>query len=232
MTGSLNQAANQLPPGEIVTIFGTGFGPEKLVPLQLSADNKFVTTALAQTRALFDGVPAALLYAVDGQLSAVVPYGMGGNSTTLLQVESNGVSSDPVTLAVSPSSPAIFTADSSGKGPGAILNVNLSLNTAANPAVKSAFVIIYATGEGLTAPTGADGKLTAVPYPAPVLPVTVKIGGLDAEVSYAGGAPGLVAGLIQINARVPAQAPSGVAVPVSIRIGNVESQAGVTLAIR
>ena len=234
-TGVANAASfvpGPIAPGEIVTIFGTGFGPEKLVPLQLSGDNKFVTTALAQTRALFDGVPAALLYAVDGQLSAVVPYGVGGNSTTLLQVESNGVSSDPVTLAVSPSSPAIFTADSSGKGPGAILNVNLSLNTAANPAVKSAFVIIYATGEGLTAAPGADGKLASVPYPVPVLPVTVKIGGLDADVSYAGGAPGLVAGLIQINVRVPAQAPSGVAVPVTIRIGNVESPAGVTLAIR
>ena len=55
---------------------------------------------------------------------------------------------------------------------------------------------------------------------------------LDADVSYAGDAPGLVAGLIQINARVPAQAPSGSAIPVTIRIGNSESQAGVRLAIR
>lgn len=224
--------AGPVAPGEIITIFGSGFGPEKLVPLQWNADNKFVTTALARTRALFDGIPAALLYTVDGQLSAVVPYSVGGKSTTLLQVEFNGVSSDPVTLAVSPSSPAIFTADSSGKGPGAILNANLSLNTAANPAAKSAFVVLYATGEGLTAPSGVDGKLAEAPYPAPRLPVKVTIGGLDAEVSYAGGAPGLVAGLIQINARVPAQAPSGATVPVSIKIGDAESPAGVTLAIR
>ena len=224
--------AGPIAPGEIITIFGTGFGPEKLVSLQLSANGRFVTTALSQTRVLFDGVPAALLYAVDGQLSAVVPYSVGGKSTTLLQVESYGLSSDPVMLQVSASSPAIFTVDSSGKGPGAILNANLSLNTPASPAVKGAFVIIYATGEGFTAPAGVDGKLAIAPYPAPMLPVKVTIGGLDAEVSYAGGAPGLVAGLIQINARVPAKAPSHAAVPVTIKIGNVESPVGVTLAIR
>jgi uncharacterized protein (TIGR03437 family) len=112
------------------------------------------------------------------------------------------------------------------------LNQDSSVNTAAAPAEKNAFVVIFATGEGLTNPAGSDGKLAVVPLAKPVLPVTVKIGGIDAEVSYAGGAPGLVAGVIQVNARIPAQAPSGDAVPVTIKIGSAESQAGVTLAIR
>jgi uncharacterized protein (TIGR03437 family) len=92
--------------------------------------------------------------------------------------------------------------------------------------------VIFATGEGATSPVGVDGKLAAVPLPKPVLPVSVKIDGIDAEVAYAGGAPGLVAGVIQINARVPATVAAGNAVPIVIKIGTAESQAGVTLAIR
>jgi uncharacterized protein (TIGR03437 family) len=219
-------------PGEIVTIFGSGFGPETLAPLQLSADQLSITKILAETRALFDGVAAPLIYSVAGQLSTVVPYNVGENSTTQLRLEYKGTLSDTATLPVAASAPGIFTLDSSGKGPGAILNQDSSVNTAAAPAEKNAFVVIFATGEGLTNPAGSDGKLAVVPLAKPVLPVTVKIGGIDAEVSYAGGAPGLVAGVIQVNARIPAQAPSGDAVPVTIKIGSAESQAGVTLAIR
>ena len=63
-------------------------------------------------------------------------------------------------------------------------------------------------------------------------PVTVTIGGISAQVQYAGGAPGAVAGLTQINAVVPANAPTGPSVPVVIQIGTWQSQAGVTMAVQ
>jgi len=66
----------------------------------------------------------------------------------------------------------------------------------------------------------------------PKLPVTVRIGNVDAPVVYAGSAPGLVAGLIQINARIANNTPLGDAVPVVISIGGVQSQPGVTMVIR
>jgi uncharacterized protein (TIGR03437 family) len=68
--------------------------------------------------------------------------------------------------------------------------------------------------------------------PKPNLPVSVKIGGLDAEVLYAGGAPGSVAGLLQVNVRVPPGVVSGNAVPVVLTVGGVSSQPGVTMAVR
>ena len=56
--------------------------------------------------------------------------------------------------------------------------------------------------------------------------------GVVAEVQYAGAAPGLIAGVIQVNILIPAEAPSGEAVPITLTIGQTESRAGVTMAIR
>jgi len=94
-------------------------------------------------------------------------------------------------------------------------------------------VQIFATGEGLTDPAGVDGRLTPANVTLrPKLLPTVRIGNLDAPVTYAGSAPGLVAGLIQINARIATTAPLGAAVPVVVTIGGVQSQPGVTMVIR
>ena len=62
--------------------------------------------------------------------------------------------------------------------------------------------------------------------------VSVTVGGLPAETLYAGTAPGLLAGLLQLNVRIPEGAPSGSAVPVALTIGNATSQPGVTVALR
>jgi uncharacterized protein (TIGR03437 family) len=78
-----------------------------------------------------------------------------------------------------------------------------------------------------------DGKITAEPLPKPRLPVSVRIGGVDVQVPlYAGAAPGSVAGLVQVNVRVPNNVTSGNAVPVLLRVGNFESPAQVTMAVR
>jgi uncharacterized protein (TIGR03437 family) len=62
----------------------------------------------------------------------------------------------------------------------------------------------------------------------------VSIGGKQATVAYAGAAPGFVAGVLQVNARVPDDlAVSGLAlVPVVITVGAASSQANVTLAVQ
>jgi uncharacterized protein (TIGR03437 family) len=61
--------------------------------------------------------------------------------------------------------------------------------------------------------------------------VTVSIGGIDAPVEYAGAAPGEVAGLLQVNASIPLNAPTGPAVPISLTIRNAISPAGATIAV-
>jgi uncharacterized protein (TIGR03437 family) len=51
-------------------------------------------------------------------------------------------------------------------------------------------------------------------------------------VSYAGSAPGLVAGVLQVNVVVPEGVPEGDAVPLVVKVGEMESQPGVTMVVR
>ena len=217
-------------PGELVTLFGTGLGPSTLVGLSLTRPG-FVDAFLADTLVYFDDVPAPLIYVSSGQTSVIVPYTVAGRSTTQMVVEFQGRRSSAVTLPVAPAAPALFSFNASGKGGGAILNQDSSINTPSNPAEKGSIVVLFGTGEGQTDPPGVDGKLAAGVFPKPVLPVAVRIGGLTAEVLYAGAAPGLVAGVFQVNARVPAEAPSG-NVPVVVTVGGVSSQAELTVAVQ
>jgi uncharacterized protein (TIGR03437 family) len=224
-------APGPVAPGEIVTIFGVGLGPVTLTSLRI-VDGQ-VSATLAETEVFFDNLPAPLVYVAANQLSAIVPYAVAGTTEAKVQVEYRGARSDAVRVGVAPSAPGIFSVDSTGKGQGAILNQDYSVNSAANPAEQGSVVLIYATGEGETDPQVADGRLASPEVlPRPKLPVTVKIGGLEAEVLYAGAAPGQVVGLLQVNARVPAGAPSGSAVPVVLTIGAASSQPGVTLAVK
>jgi uncharacterized protein (TIGR03437 family) len=62
--------------------------------------------------------------------------------------------------------------------------------------------------------------------------VKVTIGGKEGTVLYAGGAPGLVAGLVQVNVRVPADVVAGDAVPVVMSVGTATGAAGVTISVR
>ena len=92
---------------------------------------------------------------------------------------------------------------------------------------------LVATGTGVTKPASKDGVLTPMAN-APVIsqPVTVTMGGQNADVLYQGAAPGLVAGVSPINARVPAGVTRGSAVPVTITVGGVPSLNTVTMAVK
>lgn len=219
-------------PGEIITIFGSGLGPSTLVGLQLDSRG-YVSTSLAGTQVLFDGVAAPLLYTLAGQVSAVVPYAVTGKTSTQLQVRYQGQNSKSITIPVTSVVPGIFTIDASGKGPGAILNQDGTVNSAGNPAAVGSYVFVYATGEGQTAPGGIDGKPGDAPAPTPIAhPVTATVGGVDAQVQYAGGVPGLVAGVLQVNVLVPQGVATGDSVPIVLSMGGQSSQANVTLSIR
>lgn len=217
-------AAGPVSPGLIVSVFGTGFETGSITTYQLTPDRTALTQVLAGTRLLFDGAAAPMIYTSDGQLNAIVPYAVAGKTSTEVQVEFLGVRSNALTIPVQAASPAIF--------PGAVLNQDYAVNGITSPADRGSIVQIFATGEGQTIPAGTDGKLAVPPLPRPASPVRVLIGGLEAEVLYAGGAPGLVAGLIQINARVPREVVVGPSIPVVIEIAGKASPAGVTIAVR
>jgi len=233
-SGVVNAAsylAGPVAPGEIITIFGSGLGPTGVVTFQLDSSGHF-PTILAGTQVLFDGVAAPLLFVQAGQIGAIVPYEVSGEASTQIQIKTANQSSPSVVIPVVPAAPGIFAADSSGKGPGAILNQDGSLNSINNPAAVGSYVFVYATGEGQTNPPGVDGTLDGSPAPLPVLKVTATIGGIAAPVEYAGGVSSLVAGILQVNVQIPQGVTPGSPTPIIITIGGAETQPGLTAAIR
>jgi uncharacterized protein (TIGR03437 family) len=225
-------AASLLPgpvaPGELVTLIGSAIGPASVQ----QSTGPSSGTVLGGTSVLFDGAAAPLLYASPDQINAIVPYSVAGNATTQVTVTAQGKTIASVTLVTAATAPSIFTLDSSGVGPGAILNQDSSVNSQSNPASKGSVISIYASGAGQTYPPGVDGQISGAVLPTPTLPVSVQIGGQNAIVLYAGAAPELVAGVLQVNVLVPSDVSSGPAVPVVLTVGGTTSQPGVIVAIR
>jgi uncharacterized protein (TIGR03437 family) len=65
----------------------------------------------------------------------------------------------------------------------------------------------------------------------PVLPVTVTVGGVAAEVADARVPAGQTAGVIAVTVRVPEGVEPGAAVPLAVQVDQAVSQAGVTIAV-
>jgi len=194
IVNAASMSAGPIAPGEIVTIFGSGFDP-------------------AQTQLFFDGNPAKVFFIDATQINALAPATLVPNSNTEISIQVDGTSVADWLAPVASASPALFTLGN-GTGPAAANNRDGSINSQSNPAARGSAVSLWATGQG-----------------ADLSAVSVTIAGYQADVLYAGPAPGFQ-GLMQINARVPAGfLPPGIQ-PVVLSIGEAQSQPGVTLAIR
>jgi uncharacterized protein (TIGR03437 family) len=218
-------------PGEILSLFGSSLGPAAGLGARLDSADRLATT-VGDVSVRFDGIAAPLAFVQSDQINAIVPYGLAGKQAGGLEIEYRGLKSSIVTVPVAASAPGIFTADSSGRAQAAAFNEDGTPNSVANPARRGSILVFYGTGGGQMSPPGLDGAMTPDASTKPLLPVTARIGGVEAEVLYAGGVPTLVSGLLQFNVKVPDNSPTGSAVPLSITIGEASSQPGVTVSIQ
>ena len=188
-----------ISPGEILSIFGSGFN--------------------ADAKVSFDGTAAPILYAGTNQINLVAPYEIDGKTSTNVSVNVDGATTAPQALGVAAAAPGIFI----------VLNQNYSINSPANPAAQNSVLVLYATGEGQTNPPGVDGKFANDVLPKPILPVSVSVGGNNASVQYAGAAPGFIAGAMQVNAQLlPGVAP-GASVPLILTVGGFSTTVNVAI---
>jgi len=245
ITSVQNAASNaptNLSPGLIVAVKGTNLGPATGQSPTAADPGTVLGTELGQVRVLFDNIPAPLLFVRQDQVNTVVPYEIFGRSTSRVVVEYRGVRSEPLEMRVSDSAPGIFSADSTGRGQGSILNQDSSVNGVNTPAARGSFIVLYATGEGQTNPQGVTGRITlpqASDFRHPLGAVSVFFGGVPvpaSDITYVGSAPGFVAGALQINVRVPGT-PAAPGTPASItdvqvQVGSSQSQSGLTVAVR
>ncbi|HSW50446.1 MAG TPA: hypothetical protein VLH09_09740 [Bryobacteraceae bacterium] len=183
----------------------------------LSNNELPVPTTLGEACLTVNSVKAPLFMVSPGQINAQMPYEVVGNATVVLRTA--GGMSDPFTLTVGSSAPAVFQTAVAGPETGLAAlyrAVNGEAVTLANPIHPGDHIVIYATGLGRTSPpvdTGAAAPLEPLAE-AIVLP-GVKLGGVALPVLYAGLVPGQV-GVYQINVYVPAEVPRGMQVPLVI----------------
>jgi uncharacterized protein (TIGR03437 family) len=235
VTNAASNLSGPVAPGEIVTITGTALGPPQLVAGNVDI-NGVVTTTLSGTTVTFNGIAAPLIYTSATQVSAVAPFALSGSSAQV-SVQYRGQTPAQTTVAVAAASPALFTLDYSGTGQALALNQDGSANgncapnlpgqtphPACFPAGLNSLLTLLLTGAGQTSPASVDGQILGASTPGPILPVTVKIGGIQALVLSTSGVQGEVAGITQVQVQIPGGVQPGTAVPVVVQVGTVSSQ--------
>ncbi len=197
----------------------------------LAAPNSILTLfgvvgCSSNPQVLVNGTAAQILFAGATQINFVAPGAPGVVTSTTIQLLCNGASMETATVQTAQVDPAIFTQTGTGTGPGSIVNQDGSLNGAGKPASPGGYISVYVTGFGTYNPSGPDG-LQRLTYP-----VTAMIGGVAADVLYAGEAPTETSGLQQVNIQIPASAHVGPNVPIVLTVAGVSTQNGVTVAIQ
>ena len=237
VVNAASYVVGSVSPGELVTIFGTGIGPATAAGATTDPSTGKLATTIGGVQVLFNGTAAPMIYASSTQVSAVVPYEMASVASPSVWIKYGGQASNAYQLTTATTAPGLFTQNASGSGPGAILNQDNSLNGPGNRAAKGSVVQVFMTGEGQTSPASVTGAITNANLPppqvtpAPLLAAGVTVNGQPALYVYAGEAPGLVAGMMQLNVQIPANAPSG-DLPILVSIGGNTSQNGVTVSVQ
>ena len=160
LVNAASLAPGDIAPGEIITIFGSGFDPK-------------------QTQLLFDGLPAATFYIGSSQINALAPANLKAGSTTQISIVVAGAAVTVFASDVAGAMPGLFTV-AGGVGQAAALNSDGSVNSASNPAARESVIVLYATGQGqdLSAVSlTIGGYSAALSYagPAPGFPGLMQI---------------------------------------------------------
>jgi uncharacterized protein (TIGR03437 family) len=180
-------------PGEMISLYRLG---PAISPVSAAFDAQgFLPTLSAGVQVEFNGTPVPLLYVSGSRIDAMVPLELAGAASALLRVVTNGVGLPDFPVVVQSTIPGVFE---NVLGYAAATNQDGTANSASNPAQSGSLVSIWVTGVGWTAP-GADGQQATTAQPA----CSCSIGqyGLAQAIvpAYAGSAPGMVTGVVQIN---------------------------------
>ena len=229
VTDSASFTVGPLAPLQLITIFGKGLGPKAGIAATPTGGS--FPTKLGGTSVLIEGVSAAILYASDTVVNAVVPN-MSGEGINYLEIIAAAGTSELIATWVINCAPTIFSQDGSGVGPGAISNQDGTLNSPANPAARGSTISVYGTGGGKTNPSTLEGQIVTSAAPLVVAPYLYAGFGTEfVPVAYAGAAPGLVNGALQVNVIVPTNIQPGSRVPIYLQCSPYLSQGGITVSV-
>ena len=214
--------------------------------------NGTVSSTLGGVQVLFDNTPGTPTYVSATQINVIVPWEIAGRASTNMAVAYNNVESAVFPLNVAAVAPGIYTQDASGSGQAAVVNLSsqaasiyngpaggtyYGTSIATAPAPQGSAIVLYLTGGGLTSPALADGSVAPATSLTPLKGwtpgssyVTATVGGQPATVIFAGAAPTLISGAVQINLQLPAGV-TGNNVAVQVTIDGVPSNT-VSIAVQ
>lgn len=195
--------AAPLVPGALMTLFVEQLGPERPAVATLDARGQ-LPRELAGTRVLLDGEPLPLLYADAYQINVQVPYELLPGTRANLQVFGFAVPSNRISVPVAEASPELFQ-DFSTRHAVAV-NQDGSRNSPGAPAAPGTILLLFGTGAGDVAGPRQTGAPAGPVHPVALLPSRVEIGGVAADVLFAGEVPGFI-GLTQLNVLLPNRPP-------------------------
>jgi uncharacterized protein (TIGR03437 family) len=192
----------QVAPGEIISLYGAGIGPSAPVIADLTSGQ--APAQLAGVQVLVDGKPAPVLYTQSDQINAILPFTISGD--THVAITNGAATSNEALLGVVSASPEALKKNA--RLWAAVLNEDGTVNSDTNRAKPGSVVSVFGTGFGALSPIPPDGRLLTGTLPSLTASVQVSLvmpySQAPLEVLYAGPAPTLVAGAIQVNFRLPA----------------------------
>jgi uncharacterized protein (TIGR03437 family) len=201
VVNAANYQAGSLPSDSIASAFG-----ENLAVRAESATVVPLPTELAGTTVTVNGIPAALLYVSPTQINFITPSNLDVGAAAIIVSNPNG-SYALGTSQITPTAPAIFTSDASGRGDAAALATTDGINYTPPPFDimvngKPNYIVMFGTGiRNVAAVNSGDENGVAES-------MRVTIDGIEARVLYA-GAQGQFIGLDQINVELPATLQGG-----------------------
>jgi uncharacterized protein (TIGR03437 family) len=221
-TGGIVNAASNAPstpvaPGSYISIYGTALASGLTV-----AAAPFPTT-LGGTQVLLAGQAIPLYFTSDGQINALVPYGMTTNAASQLIVARNGAYSSPEQVTFADGGPAVFLSQGAGIAVDVKSDGTQFLVDSTHPTTAGDALVIYCAGLGaVTPPVAAGAVAPSSPLASTASPVTVTIEGVPASVFFAGLAPGF-AGLYQVNVIVPSGLTPSTSAPLVLTVAGQSS---------
>ncbi len=207
--------ANTISPRSLVTLFGTGLGPVEGQGLILDGSLRaggqpapypaLVLGNFSGTipQSALTGTTLPVVYSNEEQVTVATPVTAPAGNSFLLYFTWQGLQLiHPVTMRVQAATPGVFVGVQDGNR-----------------------VALYATGLGALTGTLGIGEFVPTETLLPTTnAVSVTIGGTDATVEFAGGAPGLLGGVYQVNVQVPEGLTAG-RYPVVVTVAGESSKA-------
>lgn len=233
ITSVVNGASFQpgIAAGAWISVFGSNLAPSTRMWRSHEIIGGVLPTQLDGVRVTINGKAAAISYISPTQLNVQVPTDDTVGPVQVQVTTPQGTTT--ATAQMQSFAPGLFLFDAEGRRyaasqHGADYSVvgKVGLYPGSTPAKPGEIVILYGTGFGPTNPPLPTGRV--ITQPARLAnPVRVSIGGLQAEVLWAGLS---AAGLYQFNVKVPDALPDGdAAVVVDVAGFPTQSNAFVTV---